>query len=487
VEAAHFAPQLIARTARRHKLGSEASRRNERGVDPTLPRVAAQRVVDLLVQLGGATATPGETSVGDAGERAAIQIAEDLPTRVTGMQISHDTVAAALTAVGCSVSLTEGTVTAVPPQWRPDITDPFDLVEEVARVVGYDQVPSVLPVAPAGRGLSARQRLRRRVGHVLAAQGLTEVIAYPFIGPEQLDQLGLDLDDVRRSAIRLANPLSTVRPLLTTTLAPGLLEAGARNVGRGQGSLSLCLTAPVFLPGREPLPPAPVPGVDQRPSDDALKALDEALPAQPLHVAVLLAGDRRPAGWWGDAESASWADAIEIVRRLGQSLGVSVDVRRAEQAPWHPGRCAEVRVDGRVIGHAGELHPRVCRAVGLPVRSAYAEVDLDVLLQAAPPVATAADISTQPLAKEDVALVVDEAVPAADVAAALREGAGDLLETVRLFDVYRGNPVPAGRKSLAFALRFRAPDRTLTEQEIAVARDAAVEAAVVRLGAERRS
>jgi len=394
-------------------------------------------------------------------------------------------IAKELRAVGCEVSGSTP-LTVVPPSWRPDVTDPYDLVEEVARVVGYDRVPSVLPAAPAGRGHTRPQQLRRRVGQLLAGAGCTEVVAPPFVGVADLDALGLDADDPLRGALRLENPLSSERPLLATTLAPALLEVAARNVGRGQTAWALSLLAPVFLPGTEPPPAAPIPPVDSRPTDDALVALDAALPAQPRHLAVLCAGDRHPPGWWGPATPSGWADAIAVIRTVAEGLGVVVEPRSAARPPWHPGRCAELLVDGVAIGHAGELHPRVCAGFGVPARTSYAELDLDALLAAAPEVVGAPELSTMPMAKEDVALVVDEGVAAADVAAALRTGAGVLLESLRLFDVYRGDPVPNGKKSLAFALRFRAVDRTLTEDETAAARDAAVAEATTQTGAELR-
>ncbi|MDQ3450670.1 MAG: phenylalanine--tRNA ligase subunit beta, partial [Actinomycetota bacterium] len=324
------------------------------------------------------------------------------------------------------------------------------------------------------------------VGQLLAGAGCTEVVALPFVGAAALDALGLDADAPLRRALRLENPLSSERPLLATTLAPALLEVAARNVGRGQTAWALSLLAPVFLPGTEPLPSAPIPPVDLRPTDDALKALDAALPAQPRHLAVLLAGDRHPPGWWGPATPSGWADAIAVIRTVAEGLGVVVEPRSAARPPWHPGRCAELLMGGVAIGHAGELHPRVCAGFGVPARTSYAELDLDALLAAAPEVVGAPELSTMPMAKEDVALVVDEGVAAADVAAALRTGAGVLLESLRLFDVYRGDPVPNGKKSLAFALRFRAVDRTLTEDETAAARDAAVAEATTQTGAELR-
>jgi phenylalanyl-tRNA synthetase beta chain len=206
----------------------------------------------------------------------------------------------------------------------------------------------------------------------------------------------------------------------------------------------------------------------------------------PRHLAVVLAGEQERSGWWGEGHDAAWSDAVALAHRLATELAVDLEVRAATYAPWHPGRCAALVVAGEAIGHAGELHPRVCRALGVPARTAALELDLDALMSAAPEVVAGPDFSTLPVAKEDVALVVDDAVAAGEVEAALREGAGDLLESVRLFDVYTGAQVGQGRKSLAFALRFRAPDRTLTEAETGAARDAAVAAAARRCGAVQR-
>ena len=485
IEAAHWDPVSIFRTARRHKLPSEAAKRFERGTDPTITLQAADRVAELLTTYGGGTVEPGVTHVGGAPEPARITIPVDLPARVTGMDIDEHTVARNLAAVGCEVFVSDGQLTATVPPWRPDLTDPYDLVEEVARIVGYENVPSVLPTAPSGRGLTRRQRLRRRVGRTLAGAGFVEVVTFPFVGEADLDALGLPADDDRRTLLRLANPLSSERPSMTTTLLPGLLDAAARNAGRGSSDQALFELATVTLPhagqGTEILP------VDRRPTPGELDDLDKGLPAQPLHLGVVAAGQRLPSGWWGPGRPVEWADALAAVRDVADALRVPLEVRSGSRAPWHPGRCAEVVAGGTVVGWAGELHPRVCTAWGVPPRTVAAEVDLGRLLDLAPDDATAPSLSHYPVAKEDVALVVDAAVTVAEVEAALREGAGELLESVRLFDVYTGSQAGEGKKSLAFALRFRAPDRTLTEDETAAARDAAVSLAAERCGAVQRS
>lgn len=485
IEAAHFDPVSIFRTQRRHKLPSEASKRFERGVDPELPEAAADRVAELLTTYGGGTVTEGVTKVGRAPRPRTITIDAGLPARISGMDIAASTSVAHLRAVGCDVVVDGDELSVTVPSWRNDLRDPFDLVEEVARVVGYDHVPSVLPPAPAGRGLTREQRLRRRVGRTLAGEGLVEVISFPFVGPADLDALGLDPADERRSVLRLANPLSVEEPAMTTTLLPGLLKAVARNVGRGAQDVALFETATVTLPYATS--PAPIPPVDRRPTDAELAALDKALPAQPLHLGAVLTGERERSGWWGSGRTAGWQDAIAVVRAVADALGVAVQLRAVARAPWHPGRCAELVAGDVVLGHAGELHPAVCAAYGVPPRSAAAEVDLDRMLALAVDVVPGPVLSSYPVAREDVAVVVPETVTAAEVEAALREGSGALLESIRLFDVYTGDQVGPGRRSLAFRLRFRAPDRTLTVEETSAARDAAVAAAAARCGAVQRT
>lgn len=484
IEAAHWDATSMFRTGKRHKLTSEAGKRNERGVDPTICEVAADRVAELLAEHGGGTIEPGVTVVGTPPAPVTITIPVDLPARISGIDIAAETTVAHLEAVGCSVALDGDSLTAVAPSWRPDMTDPYDLVEEVVRIVGYDQVPSVLPPAPPGRGRTEAQRLRRRVGLTLAGAGLVETISYPFVGEADWDRLDLPADDDRRTALRVVNPLNNEEPLLATTLLPGLLKALARNVGRGNTDVALFETSLVFAPTGDER--APILGVDRRPTDEEWASIEKAVPRQPMHLAIALTGHAEDAGWWGEGRAASWSDAIGVIRTLATELGVDLEVASTTREPWHPGRCAELRIGERVVGHAGELHPRVCKAYGVPPRSAVAEIDLDALLEHATAIVTGPAFSSYPVAKEDVALVVDASVPAAAVEAALREGAGELLESIRLFDVYTGDQIGEGKKSLAYALRFRAPDRTLKEGEAAAARDAAVALAAERTGAVQR-
>ncbi|MCW2544078.1 MAG: phenylalanyl-tRNA synthetase, beta subunit [Frankiales bacterium] len=473
IESAHFEAGSITRTARRHRLPSEASKRFERGVDPALGPVAAAVAVRMLVELGRADAGP----VTDADQRPAtalLRLPIDLPGRVSGCSYAPAVVRQRLADVGCMVE-GEDPLLVTPPPWRPDLTGAAELVEEVVRLEGYDNVPVALPTAPAGRGLSEQQRLRRTASRALAAAGLFEVVTPPFVSDDVVSTLGLS----GHAAPRVLNPLSEQESLLRPSLLPGLLAAQLRNVGRGLHDVALFETGSVFR--GLGIPVAEVPKTSQRPSDEELAALDAALPGQPRHAALVLSGQR-------SGRRAGVADAVEIFVALAASLGIELALARADGAPFHPGRCASLLLAGAEVGRAGELHPRVIATLELPERTVAAELDLDALVQAAAALGAvpAPVISAFPPSSVDVALVVADDLLAADVERALRTGAGPLLEQIALFDVYTGPQVEAGSRSLAYSLRFRAPDRTLTDAEVLGARDAAVAQAAAETGATLR-
>ncbi|MEO3870235.1 phenylalanine--tRNA ligase subunit beta [Nonomuraea sp. B12E4] len=516
IEAAHFSATGISRESRRHGLVSEASKRFERGVDRELPLVASWRAVRLLAELGGATVQPGVTHAQVDVTPARIALPAGHPSAVAGVTYAKATVVARLEQVGCVVTdgddpavrsggvdptgvVTGGAlaamlavkgddmITVTPPSWRPDLTDPNDLAEEVIRLEGYESLPSVLPAAPAGAGLTEGQRLRRRVGRALAEGGYVEVLSYPFVSADDLDRLLLPAEDARRHAVRLANPLSEDEPLMRTTLLPGLLKTLVRNVGRGFTDVALYETGAVYRPREDAAEVAPVLGVERRPTSEELASIEAALPDQPLRVAVVLTGEFERSGWWGGGRQASWADAVQAARLVAAEAGVELSISADQHEPWHPGRCAALYVGDTLVGHAGELHPRVLEAYGLPARTSAMELELSRLESRMPgPVETVA-VSAYPVATQDVALIVPDFTPVADVEAALRDGAGALLESIRLFDVYVGAQVGEGNKSLAYTMRFRAPDRTLTVEETTEARDAAVAMAADRVGAQLRS
>ncbi|WP_021597473.1 phenylalanine--tRNA ligase subunit beta [Actinomadura welshii] len=483
IEAAHFDAMGTARMSRRHRLHSEASHRFERGVDRELPLYASYRAVRMLAELGGAEIVPGVTHAEAPVEPVTVTMPAGHPDRVAGVAYGRDAVVRRLEQVGCAV--TGGDVlTVTPPSWRPDLTAPNDLAEEVIRLEGYEDIPVRAPRPAAGKGLTVQQRLRRRVGRALAGAGYVEALAFPFVGEKDLDGLQLPADDARRRTLRLANPMSEEEPLLRTTLLPGLLKVLALNVGRGFADTALFELGVVFRPRPDAPERAAILAVDRGPTAEEIATVEAALPDQPHRVAVVLSGDREPSGWWGEGRPALWADAIEAARTVAREVGVELTVKADQHAPWHPGRCAALYAGDTLVGHAGELHPRVTKAYGLPARTCAMELELRRLGEPAQVVAP--HVSSYPVAVQDVALVVDSAVPAAEVESSLRDGAGDLLEAIRLFDVYTGEQVGEGRKSLAYSLRFRAPDRTLTAEEASAARDAAVAAASGRTGAVLR-
>ncbi|MCU1593405.1 MAG: phenylalanyl-tRNA synthetase, beta subunit [Frankiales bacterium] len=473
IEAAHFEPASVTRTARRHRLPSEASKRFERGVDQDLAAAAAEVAVQLLVAATGAKAV-GVTDVDNRAPRPLLRLPVDKPGQVAGRSYTPEQVTRRLREVGCVVE-GDAVLQVTPPGWRPDLTGAAELVEEVIRLEGYDTVPVALPTAPAGRGLTEGQRRRRTASRALASAGLVEVVLPPFVSATTVEALG----QAHHAAPTVLNPLSEEEALLRPSLLPGLLAALLRNVGRGLPDVALYEIGSVFR--GVGIPVAEVPKTSQRPSADELVALDAALPAQPRMAGLVLAGRR-------GGRPAEVTDAVEVLVSVAASLGVQLTVGRETQAPFHPGRCAAMLLDGSAIGVAGELHPRVAALLGLPARTVAAEIDLDALVGAAVAMgpATAPVVSAYPPSSVDVALVVDGSVLSGDVAASLRAGAGALLESVRLFDVYTGPQLGEGKRSLAYALRFRAPDRTLTDPEVLGARDAAVAQAATDHGAVLR-
>jgi phenylalanyl-tRNA synthetase beta chain len=489
LEAAVWDPAAVSRTQRHLHLPSEAARRYERAVDPAISVAALDRASRLLAEITGGTIEPKLTDwrgepPRDDWSMPPIDIAADLPDRTAGVRYPDGTTRRRLEQVGTRVQGGTRTLTVTPPSWRPDLLQPADLVEEVLRLEGLELIPSVLPLAPAGRGLSAGQKRRRAIGKSLALSGYVEVLPSPFLPAGVFDQWGLPADDPRRDTMKVLNPLEADRPEMATTLLPGLLEALARNVSRGTVDVALFTTQQVVQPTDHTRPIDALP-VDRRPTEDEIATLDDSLPRQPQHVAAVMAGLRDPRGPWGPGRSVEAADAFEVVRIVARACGAELTLRAAQHLPWHPGRCAEVLVGETVVGYAGQLHPAAVERSGLPKGTCAVELNLDAI----PIVETlpAPRVSPFPAVFQDLSLVVAADVAAQDVIDAIRDGAGQLLEDVSLFDVYTGPQIGENRKSLTFALRFRAADRTLTEDEASTARDAAAQQAAETVGAVQRA
>jgi len=486
LEGAHFDAVSIARTARRHKLGSEASRRMERGVDTALQPVAVQRALALMQEFGGGEIEDVYTDLVNVEPRAAITMDVGFPSTIVGMTYSDDEVVASLRAVGCDVLVSGTTLAVTPPTWRPDLDSAITLVEEVARLHGYADIPSVLPVAPPGRGLTHSQRVRRSVARSLADAGLTEVLTYPFMAESRLDECLVPANDKRRRLVRLANPLAAEKPVLRPRVLFTLFDAVKVNLGRGAQDVA------VFELGRGYLDTgtgvAGLPAVDGSVTDVELKELDAALPEQLRMAAGIMAGSRVAGGWNQKALPWEWSDALAIVETVAAAAGVELTRKADAYAPWHPGRSAVFALpDGTPCAHAGELHPKVCETLGLPARSVAFQVLLDPIIAFTEGALVAAQaVNPQVVAKEDFAFVVPEAVTAGALVSVVRSAGGDLVEDVRVFDVYAGAQVEAGHKSMAVNVRMRAADHTLSADEVLSVREAVIAAATGQLGAVLR-
>ncbi|MEQ1735296.1 MAG: phenylalanine--tRNA ligase subunit beta [Rhodoglobus sp.] len=486
VEAAIWDPVTIARSVRRHKLPSEAAKRYERGVDPRMSSVATERVVQLLVDLAGGTADSVGAAFDESIAPAAIVLPDDFIESLIGTAFSADEITNSLQAIGATVVATETGWSVTPPTWRPDLTDAPTLAEEVARIVGYDRIPSVLPVAPPGRGLSREQRLRRLTAQSLASAGLTEVLSYPFLAQSSNDEFGAP-DEGTVPAMRIANALDAEAAWMRTSLLPGLIAVARRNLSRGLTDLALYEVGTVVRP--EPgvtYGSGPLPAGDALPSDTVLGALRSGIPPQPWHVGALFLGDAVTKQPGVTTVASGLADAIAAARHLASVLAAPLTVAVGSHQAMHPGRTAALSVGDRHVGFAGELLPSLAAELDLPRVVAVLELNLDVLMELGATDIAARPISSFPAATQDVSLVVTVAVPAGDLLAVLIEGAGELLEHATLTDDYRGKGVDDGTKSLTYALRFRAPDRTLTQAEATGAKNAAVALATERLGATLR-
>lgn len=511
IEGAHFDPISVARTSRRHRLSSESAKRFERGVDFLVTPVAVQRTAELLAKYGGGQIDPIRFDLNATEALPKVRMSVMEPERLAGHPFTPSRIIEVLEEIGATVERDGEHLVVQPPSWRPDLTGPAHLVEEVTRIDGYDKIPYRLPSTSGSAQLTNDQWTKRRVSDTLAQSGLVEVLSYPFIGRAH-DRQGISQADPRRNTLRLQNPLADDAPDLRTTILDSLLEVAERNASRGSATVAIFETGSVTVP--EGTVPAPIVPVTARPSDEQIDSLNLGVPDQPWKVAAVCGGPQGDAGVLSPARNWDWADAISAAQLIGEAVGVKVQAVRAWQpeetaripgppvpeptldeddvAPWHPGRVAKLfaRQGKQLVelGLAGELHPHVVEEYGLPSRSAAFELDLDRLAQLVPQTPVQVQkVSVYPPAKIDLALIVKQSLPAADVERVLRQSVGERLESIKLFDVYVGDPVPDGHRSLAYALTLRAADHTLSPEEVTKIREKAIGDVSKRLGATLRA
>jgi phenylalanyl-tRNA synthetase beta chain len=381
------------------------------------------------------------------------------PRRLLGVDLGPDEVSSLLGRLGFGVS-GEDPLSVVVPTYRPDVTRPADLVEEVARIYGYDRIPATIPHGP-GRGLSVSERRRRRICSVMVGAGYHEIISFPFIGSAEMGRLGLDAGDRRAAPVAMRNPLSEDQKWLRTTLIPGLLDAVRVNQARNRPSVALFETGLVFFPG------------------------DGEVPDQPQRLAFVAAGRRPAPAWAAEPGERDATDAVGTGEMLAREVGADWSVEQGEDPVFHPGRCGVVSMDGQPVGVVGEIHPATAARFGVAGRVAAGEFDLDALLESAEPSGFVAPSPFPPVVF-DLAFELDEGVPAGSLLAAIREAGGRSVEEVGLFDIFTGPPLPPGTKSLAVRLTVRHAERTLTDDDVVPLRQAIAAEVEKRLGGRLR-
>jgi phenylalanyl-tRNA synthetase beta chain len=473
MEAATWVGPNIMRTSKALGLRSEASARFEKQLHPE-QAIAAQRLAaKLMVDLCGARLVPGTLDAYPGRlEPRVVALRTERMERLLGERIDADQVEGILGRLGFAPRSEDGLVSVTVPPWRDsDVQREADLIEEVARIHGLDKLPTTLPAREQAVGrLTASLRLRRRMEDLLRDRGLNEVVAYSFTSPVVL--AGLRLDDTQ--LLRIDNPLSEEHSVMRPLLLPGLLDAARHNAAHGRPGVALFESAHVYR-GRGSLDGAG----DGSPRGET--------PAAESHHLAALVTEAAPGGWRSEARPGDFYAARALLEGLLEAAGVEW---RAEAAPrpfLHPGRSASVAADGADLGWVGELHPLVLREWELGEPVAAFELDVDALLGLTEGrVDTYRDVTGFPAVLEDIAVVVPEAVSAAEIEEAVREGGGELLASTRVFDLYHGEQVGEGSKSLALRLEFRAPDRTLTDEEVADRR-AAIERSLAGIGGKLRA
>lgn len=461
IEAAAWHPPSIMRTSRRHNLRSEASARFERGVDPNLPPLAATRAAELMLATGGGSLVDEVVDViARPIEPAVISLGVDYVARTLGPGFDSAHIAELLGSIGFGVTGTDPLEVTVPTV-RPDVVRPIDLVEEVARLHGYERFPETVPAGPGG-GWSPEQRRAMQLRTVLAGAGLHQAVNLSFLAAEDLDAFAYPADHDGRAVVRVVNPLRDEESAMRTAVLPGLLRSIRHNRSHGRPDVALFETGKVFF---------------ARPD-----ATDPRIPAQPDRVAWAVTGGYGATELGAEARPADIHTATALLRLVAERLGLDVALEAATEPGFHPGRCARVSIGDRTVGYVGEIHPRTAAAYDIDTRVAAAELDLAALTAAVDHRLLAAP-SPYPQVDFDLAFVVPDAVPAADVVGAMHQAGGALVEHLAPFDEYRG--VGDGQRSLAVRVRLRSHDKTFTNEEAAAVRAAMIEA-VAGLGGALR-
>ena len=476
LEVANFTATTVLRTARRHRLSTEGSRRWERQVPAQSVPLAASRCADLIARFTGGSVSGASDTYPTPVEPAVIRLRPDRARTLLGMDLPDERQLSHLRAIGCAAEGAEdGSVAVTAPAYRPDLRIEEDLYEEIARLEGYERLPERLTATGQIGGRSADHDARMKVRRTLAGAGWTEVAPFPFIAEGDFDALGLAGDDRRRKAVRLVNPLSQEEAVLHTTLLPGMLRIVRRNASRHAGDLAIFQTSRIFI----------TPTEQDGAADGGPQQV--SLPAEPLLLGVAATGHFELPRHDRSARPADVYDLLGAADLVRQVIGLpALTVTPTSEMPYHPGRAARLSLGGRDVGVVGELHPRVLGAFDLPPRTLAGELRLDLMTNEGLHFARPFAPSPLPPLLFDVAVIVAADIPAAEVEAAVRDGAGSQLTSCQLFDVYTGPQVGEGHKSLAYRLRLDDHEQTLGEADERAAIDGVEAAVATRVGGRLR-
>ena len=459
IEAAYWNPPSILMTSKRLGLRSEASARFERGMDPEFCRMAADRVAQILTETAGGTVAGVVDEYPAPPTQRVIALELSEIERLLGIRLDSEAAAALLERFGFVTTGDDPLMVSVPSR-RADVLRPADLIEEIARLHGYDNIPGRLRFGN-GLGLPVREARVRALRSVLTGAGYDEIFSFSFIGATDLDALQLPATDPARIGITVVNPLRDEEGVMRTTLLPGLLKAASTNLAKRVDDVRVFELGKVFLPG------------------------EGKLPAQPDHLGFVAAGGAAQR-WDSGARGYDVYDATGLWELIAWSMRLEgVALQATERAPFHPGRAAEIVHDGEVIGIVGEIHPAVAAAHGIEGRAIAGEIQVAPIVTEREPWAFEVP-SSYPPQVFDLAFEVDSAVAARDLLVAIDSVGEGLVEKRMIFDVYEGEPIPEGRKSVAINLTVRSPDRTLSDEDIAPMRKEIVDAVEAATGGTLR-
>ncbi|HMC05119.1 MAG TPA: phenylalanine--tRNA ligase subunit beta [Actinomycetota bacterium] len=463
LESAYFDPASVLRSSKRHGVRSEASARFERGADPNNVPYAAELASALIQEWAGGESAPGVIDVyPEPVEPWSLTLRPERANEVLGTGLGVEEMVDDLRRLGLNPVVEDGLIRVAVPTRRPDLRAEWDLIEEIARLTGYDRIPSRIPSGARVGGLNRPQRLHRRVRNLLTGAGLFEAVTTAMIGPADLDRMGYPPENRARAALRVTNPLTVDESILRPSLLPGLVASAARNVARRNLCVRLFEVGRCFLPRETNL-----------------------LPSEPLRLGIVLHGPT-PQEWHTPSRELDFFDLKGIVEMLMEALRIDHTFGPTTRDLFTPGRTAALVAPGGAFGTIGELAAATAERYGFTNRVVAAELELGRLLELARDPGAALEPPKFPPVLLDLAVAVPEAVEAAEIIELARSAGGSALVEVRIFDVYRGEQAGAGRKSLALSLTFLRPDRTLTQDEAVAARDAIAAALRARLGAEVR-